>query len=95
MSTAPSQLVGAAYLVHFSLLMLQRGGLISLLFPNPLLKLFFHLAAAIYSFCFTTGHRSITQIWARFYLGCLSVCSNLPASREADSELIVDAQALL
>ena len=41
MSTALNQLVGAAYLVHFSLLMLQRGGLISLVFPNPLLKLFF------------------------------------------------------
>lgn len=46
MSTAPSQLVGAAYLVHFSLLMLQRGGLISLLFPNPLLKLFFSLGSS-------------------------------------------------
>lgn len=89
MSTAPSQLVAAAYLVHFSLLVLQRGGLISLSFP------FFHLAAAFYSFCFTTGHRSITQLWARLYLGSLSMCSNLPASREADSELMVDAQALL
>ena len=95
MSTALNQLVGAAYLVHFSLLMLQRGGLISLVFPNPLLKLFFFFFKLSSSHVFLLLHYRTQRYNTHLYLGCPSMFSNLPASREADSELMVDAQVLL